>query len=40
MRWDSYHLVIPGFNSREETFPYYPELAGMGYTNIYVIEKK
>jgi cell division protein FtsN len=40
MRWDSYHLVITGFNSREETFPYYPELAGMGYTNIYVIEKK
>jgi hypothetical protein len=38
--WDSYHLMIPGFSTREETFPLYPELAGMGYTNIYVIEKK
>ena len=40
MRWDSYHLVITGFHDREETFMYYPELAGMGYTNIYVIQEK
>jgi cell division protein FtsN len=40
MRWDSYHLVITGFEKREDTFIYYPELAGMGYTNIYVIQEK
>jgi cell division protein FtsN len=40
MRWDSYHLVIRGFYNREDTFRYYPELAGMGYTNIYVIQEK
>jgi cell division protein FtsN len=40
IRWDSYHLVITGFEKREDTFPYYPELAGMGYTNIYVIQEK
>jgi len=40
MKWDSYHLVITGFYKREETFRFYPELAGMGYTNIYVIQDK
>lgn len=40
IRWDSYHIVITGFEKREDTFPYYPELAGMGYTNIYVIQEK
>ncbi len=40
IRWDSYHLVITGFSRREDTFMYYPELAGMGYTNIYVIQQK
>lgn len=40
IRWDSYHLVITGFTKREDTFSYYPELAGMGYTNIYVIQQK
>ncbi len=37
--WDSYKVIIPGFYTREETYPYYPELAGMGFTDIFVYEK-
>jgi hypothetical protein len=40
MRYDSYHLTITGFYTQEETTPYFPELAGMGYTNIFVIKEK
>jgi cell division protein FtsN len=40
MRYDSYHLAITGFYTQEETSPYFPELAGMGYTNIFVIKEK
>jgi len=40
MKWDSCHLIITGFYKREETFRFYPELAGMGYTNIYVMQEK
>lgn len=40
MKWDTYHLIITGFYKREETFRFYPELAGMGYTNIYVLQEK
>lgn len=40
MRYDSYHLVITGFYTQEETSPYFPELAGLGYTNIFVIKEK
>ncbi|HOK27242.1 MAG TPA: SPOR domain-containing protein [Bacteroidales bacterium] len=40
MRWDTYHLLITGFYKREDTFWLYPELAGMGYTNIYVVQEK
>jgi hypothetical protein len=39
MKWDSYHLVISGFYDKKETTPYFPELVGMGYTNIFVPEK-
>jgi len=38
-QWDSYRVVIPGFFTREETYPYYPELAGLGFTDIFVYEK-
>jgi len=38
-QWDSYRVVIPGFFTREETYPYYPELAGVGFTDIFVYEK-
>jgi len=37
-QWDYYHVLVTGFYSREETYPYYPELAGMGYPGITLIE--
>jgi hypothetical protein len=37
--WDSFKVIIPGFYTREETYPYYPELAGLGFTDIFVYEK-
>jgi cell division protein FtsN len=39
-RWGYYYIVIGGFYTREETYRYYPELAGIGYTKISVIEKQ
>ncbi|TFH46697.1 MAG: SPOR domain-containing protein, partial [Bacteroidia bacterium] len=36
--WDSYRVVVTGFFTREETFKYYPELAGLGFTEVYVME--
>ena len=40
MVWDYYRINIPGFYTREETYKYYPELAGLGYTQISLVEKK
>ncbi len=37
--WDCYLVQIPGFYSREETYKYYPELAGIGFGRVTVIEK-
>jgi len=37
-QWDYYHVLVTGFNTREETYPYYPELAGLGYPGITLIE--
>jgi cell division protein FtsN len=37
--WERYRVVITGFFTREETYPYYPELAGLGFTDIFVYEK-
>jgi len=37
--WDRYRVVVTGFFTREETYPYYPELAGLGFTDIFVYEK-
>jgi cell division protein FtsN len=37
--WESYKVIIPGFYTREETYPYYPDLAGLGFTDIFVYEK-
>jgi cell division protein FtsN len=39
-RWGYYYIIIGGFYTREETYRYYPELAGIGYTNISIIEVK
>jgi cell division protein FtsN len=40
MDWESFYLLIPGFYTREETFPLYPELAGLGITKISVVQEK
>ena len=37
-QWDYYHVLVTGFYTREETFRYYPELAGIGYPGVTVIE--
>lgn len=39
-QWDYYKVIVTGFYTREETFKYYPELAGIGFPNITLIEKK
>ncbi len=38
--YDYTRVIIPGFYKREDTYKYYPELAGLGYSNIMVIEKR
>ena len=38
-QWDYYRVIVTGFYTREETYKYYPELAGIGYPNITLIEK-
>ncbi|MRR19481.1 hypothetical protein EG827_04745 [bacterium] len=37
--WDRYRVVVTGFFTRDETYPYYPELAGLGFSDIFVYEK-
>jgi len=37
-QFDYYHVIVTGFHSREETFPYYPELAEIGYPGVTLIE--
>jgi hypothetical protein len=37
-QWDYYHVLVTGFYTREETYPYYPELAGLGYPGITLID--
>ena len=36
-QFDYYHVIVTGFLSREETFQYYPELAGIGYPGVTLI---
>jgi len=38
--YDYYRVIVTGFYTREETYRFYPELAGLGYDKIYLIEKK
>ena len=38
-QYEYYRVIIPGFFTREETYKYYPELAGLGYPGISIIEK-
>jgi hypothetical protein len=37
-QFDYYHVIVTGFYTREETFPYYPELAEIGYPGVTLIE--
>ena len=37
-RWGNYYVIVTGFFTREETARYYPELAGLGYYRITLIE--
>ena len=36
-QYDYYHVIVTGFYTREETYQYYPELAGLGYPGITLI---
>lgn len=38
-QWEYYRVIITGFHSREETFMYYPELAGLGFPAVKLIEQ-
>jgi cell division protein FtsN len=38
LQWDSYHVIITGFFTREETYMYFPELAALGYPGVSLIE--
>jgi hypothetical protein len=38
-KWNRYIVLIRGFHTREETYPYYPELAGLGYPGVSLIEE-
>ena len=37
---DTYRVIVTGFYTREETYKYYPELAGLGYPGIMLIDNK
>ncbi len=37
-QFDYYHVIVSGFYTREETYQYYPELAGIGFPGITLIE--
>jgi hypothetical protein len=39
-QWEFFRVIIPGFYTREETYRYYPELAGLGYPGVTIIERK
>ncbi|HEX2975272.1 MAG TPA: SPOR domain-containing protein, partial [Bacteroidales bacterium] len=39
-QWEFYRVIIPGFYTREETYIYYPELAGLGYPGVTILENK
>lgn len=36
-QWEYYHVIVTGFFTREETYQYYPELAGIGYPGVSLI---
>ena len=38
-QWNYWRVLITGFHSKEETYKYYPELAGIGYPGVTIIEE-
>ena len=38
-KWNRYIVLIRGFHTREETYIYYPQLAGLGYPGVSLIEE-
>jgi cell division protein FtsN len=38
-QFEYYHVLIKGFYTREETYKYYPELAGIGYPGVTLIDE-
>lgn len=38
--YDYYHVIVTGFYTKEETYKYYPELAGLGFPGITLIENR
>ena len=39
-QWEYFRVIITGFYTKEATYEYYPELAGLGYPGAVVIENK
>ncbi|MEI6049549.1 MAG: SPOR domain-containing protein [Bacteroidota bacterium] len=39
-QWGYYKVIVTGFSTREETYKYYPELAGLGFSDISLIDMK
>lgn len=39
-QWDLYRVIVTGFFTKEETYSYYPELAGIGYDVISIIDER
>ena len=39
-QWDLYRVFVRGFFTKEETYRYYPELAGLGYDVISLIDER
>lgn len=37
-QWDYYTLFVTGFYTKESTYKYYPEIAGLGYPEIYLVQ--
>jgi len=37
-QWDYYRVIVTGFYTPEETYRYYPELAGLGFDSIMLID--
>jgi hypothetical protein len=37
-QYDYYHVIITGFYTKEQTYEYYPELAGLGFPGITLIQ--